>query len=267
MANKPLFSQNTWKFGNTVISQTSSNWIEGAKIISVYKIVNNDTLITNKETYDINGNRLTFMEFNEETGKMFISVKYTYENGRLIEIIHRNNKYKRYYYEDEQIVRAKTWSYNTDTSFVNYYYNEEKELVKLVSGDSSEVYFEYNSDHQILKSLSKERVFEVFEYDTNGNLIKEFNPETVLDKSYLYDDKNRLIEFRIHDDPNTFAARRVYLYDDKDKLIELKEYNDKRLFKTIKYIYEEQGKKTLIYYKRVKKKADDMYVERYQYFE
>jgi hypothetical protein len=92
------------------------------------------------------------------------------------------------------------------------------------------------------------------------------NPINVVDKSYKYDGNNNLIEYRIHNDPYPPAFKRECKYNEENQLIEWVEFTEEKIFKIVKYLYDEGGKRTLIYYKKLKKKPDEVYIEKYEYW-
>jgi YD repeat-containing protein len=266
------FSQKIWEKGNTVIKNPVNNWVDGVKNIKVYLIEKKcDTIVYSEETYSEAGDRLSFTKYKENNSKdTLLSYNYNYTGKKLIEIKSKR-EWKKYHYRGENINSIDLWTYNKDTSYIEYFYNNENELIQAVSSGlkgKKTLYYTYNSQHQLLsRSLDNDIIFMAYEYDSKGNLTKEMNPKNVIKRSYKYDVRNNLIETRIHNDPFEIDSKRTYKYNDTNQLVKWTQYTgENKVFKIIKYDYDPTGKKTFVYYKRVKKKPDVIYIEKYEYW-
>ena len=132
--------------------------------------------------------------------------------------------------------------------------------------------FSYNKNHQLLSISTPNEILKKYEYDSLGNLITEINVRSeyseYIERTHKYDNQNNLIETKVFlGSPKYVESVRKYKYDEKNQLIEWIYISGKRkIFKIEQYIYNENGKKTLMFYKRLKKQPDEIFIEKYEYW-
>lgn len=262
----PFFSQQQWEKGNSVINQPQYlKGANGVKNIITYKIQNNDTIKIGEEVYSKNGDRLLFWRKNND---YTIRYEYVYTNEQLFKIININ-KYEEYIYLENKVVKKKIWEFGMDTLEYNYLYNDLGNIYKLIingENNHNEILFHYDSNNLLLSKETNGDIYAKFEYDDKGNLLKEFGTSEILYKSYKYDDKSNLIEFNIHNEPYNLIAKRVFEYDEKNQITKQTEFLGKRVFKILKYQYQNYRVLKEVFYKKTKKKPDEIYIEKYEYW-
>jgi len=266
-----LLSQSIFEKGNSVIDLPNNNWVVGTKKISVFLIRNSsDSILQSEEIYSMEGNRLQFVKYSYDSGKLSYTANFSYENGKLIEEKKKTSG-KKYSYNGENIKKIESWSSQKDTSISIYHYNNQdiiKQTIKTKAKESN-LQYSYNERHQLLSKSISDEIYKNYEYDTLGNLIKEMDSDlNEIERKHKYDELNNLIETTTFNGTEKYVdCIRRYKYNEKNKLIEWTYINGKRkVFKIEQYIYTESGKRTLIFYKRLKKHPDEIYIEKYEYW-
>lgn len=272
-----LYSQSDYSPGNFVTEPPPERvWVEGAKKITFYQIIDADSLlIQSNYSFTKDCFMLTCSKYfyNEEGKQRSVEWVFTYYNNKIVE--HRKigfSGFKHYYNEDGHVFKTKRWDFKSDTTIACCYQYEGQNIRYLIhpSGDTIK-HFSYNDQNQLIRVFNKTEELRRYEYDQHGNLIKEFNSsENYLERTHQYDSLNRLMETKLFIDSKYLFGFHIYKYDKEGRIIEYSELDHKkRVFKILLFQHFDDSKNIEIYYKkrkRKKRKPDELYVTKYEFW-
>ncbi|MFW6678298.1 DUF6531 domain-containing protein [Lacrimispora sp. AGF001] len=152
--------------------------------------------------------------------------KLNYDNfGRLESITDHKGRKIGYCWDDLGLQKAINYP-NGDS--INYYYNQNKEIIKLVSPMGS-VQYSYDENGRLVKKDYSNRTNALYQYDSQNRLtsLSYYDSNEVLDKyEYDYDlkgNKTKVKKYRKNfpEESGTF----VYGYDELDRLVDVTQDN------------------------------------------
>jgi hypothetical protein len=114
--------------------------------------------------------------------------------------------------------------YDSLSKKINYYYDENRRIIKKITNtvynsEIEEISYKYNLKNKLIEEITT----------INSNLLSKTD--------YIYDEYNNLTEINISLPSAVNFARTLFTYDKDNNLINRKDYADNNLINEIEYIY------------------------------
>ncbi len=166
--------------------------------------------------FDENDNIIISAVYTSENDSLPASkTVYTYDtDGRLVkEDFYGDNNYTVYEYDRNGIMISDTNYYHGNEAVKTEYIYDDKgrlftEIVYENEHESGRYKYGYNSSDRLISKEYPSGSCEYYEYDDNGNMIEKTYGDVV--DEYTYDEENRLIKHRHHEEYDWRAAYTHY---------------------------------------------------------
>ena len=196
--------------------------------------------------YDGSGNLLLsdmkyYSRFEGTESELYDRSEYTYDDkGRILSMTRHENLYV-------GSTITETYTYAEDGSYVK---SEKRDASGPGARDGYEHQIHYDTEGRIVRWLyvnydgdSRSEVLDEYRYDDKGNKIYSYHKvdDTAITGSYVYDEKNRLLEMKELDNTGAIKGWVQNTYDEKGNPLTEHSSTDGILWNKTSYTYAEDG--------------------------
>ncbi len=269
------FGQSLYEKNNEVIDLPKRSTITNIKTQYSYKVKKGDTSLVLIRNYSKLGFIVLERRINlYETGIDTSDYIAKYDGNKILTENGPNNRYRfKYDYKNGVISKIVKWDWNNDSVVKSFTYlnGNVSEVQVLSNGNTNTIKFEYDKNQNLISKSSGDETYYKYVYDSLGNLIQEINTDSeygFIERVNEYNKNSLIIKSTGFYGHNLILDIRKYQYNSRNELTEWVHINGKRsIWKIVKYHPVSDGELREIFYKRQKKKPDEIFFDKYIYWE
>ena len=269
------YSQSLYEKNNKVIDLIEPATIANIKTQYSYKVKKGDTslvLIRNysKMGYIVMERRINKFETRTDTSDYIAK----YDGNKILAENGPNNHYNiKYEYKNGVISKIIKWDWKNDSVVRSFTYlnGNISEVQVLSKGNSNTIKFEYDKNQNLISKSSGGETYYKYLYDSVGNLLQEIDTDSeygFIERINEYNHEGLIVKSTDYHAPKRILDIRKYQYNIRNEMIEWIHINRKRsIWKIVKFHKITDGELREIFYKRQKKRPDEVFFDSYFYWD